>query len=493
MTRLRSVFRLSLAISALFCTILVGLDLAGWIPSGEDELSRHRAGVAEALMTQTAFSVALDDRARIRTLFEIAVQRDEEIASLGLRGERGRLLVATREHRAGWLPMREGEEPDTQVRLPIYNDGSLWANLEVRFRPAPPRALVASVWSRPATRIVLATLVLGVLANVFLLRRVFRFLDPSSVVPTRVRTALDAMTEGVVLVDPEERVVLANTAFRDSAEESEASVVGMRLSSLQWMTEGQTPEAQALPWTVAMARGEAVEGTRLELASANASGPRTILRVSASPIQDAWQRTRGAVVSCSDVTELERNRAALEQALVELEKSQDEIRLQNEELEVLARLDPLTGLANRRTFMEWLEVRFGTSKSERTPLALVIVDIDHFKQVNDLHGHSTGDQVIQSLADALKRRSSDLDLACRYGGEEFCLALVGRSEEEVDAEIEALRAEIADEGFSATPVTASFGIASLSRRYRRPLDLIDAADKALYASKENGRDRVTRA
>ena len=96
--------------------------------------------------------------------------------------------------------------------------------------------------------------------------------------------------------------------------------------------------------------------------------------------------------------------------MVELEKSQDEIRLQNEELEQLAQTDPLTGIANRRTFMEWFETKFARCGDGRESISIMLIDIDFFKRVNDEHGHSMGDEVICRLSDLLQRRTREGDV-----------------------------------------------------------------------------------
>ena len=300
------------------------------------------------------------------------------------------------------------------------------------------------------------------------------------------------MSDGVVLVDADERIVLANDAFCARVGRSEAALLALRLSSLAWRDDDERIAAAVAPWNLAIENGEPVTDARLSVEPEGEADTSLRLRVSASPILGAWQRAKGAIVSFKDVTELERSQGELESALVELEKSRDEVRLHNEELQVLAATDGLTGLTNRRSFIRWFEDRFARTRAVGEPLTVVIVDIDFFKRVNDEHGHSMGDEVICCLARLLKRRTPENAMACRYGGEEFCVAFAGRDASDVAVLCERIRAEVAAEGFAPVPVTASFGVASSESGATLPLQLIDQADQALYKAKERGRNRVIR-
>ena len=177
--------------------------------------------------------------------------------------------------------------------------------------------------------------------------------------------------------------------------------------------------------------------------------------------------------------------------MIEHFAKRDETRLRVDELQVMATCDPLTGVSNRRSFMERAELEFGTAVRDGRKLSCVMVDIDHFKNVNDTHGHSMGDEVICRLAQELASESRDRELVCRFGGEEFCLLLSDTDTEQAVAFASRLRQSIAAEGFAPVPISASFGVSSLAEGSPRFHDLLNQADEALYASKENGRNRVT--
>ncbi|MBF5044727.1 diguanylate cyclase [Aggregicoccus sp. 17bor-14] len=203
---------------------------------------------------------------------------------------------------------------------------------------------------------------------------------------------------------------------------------------------------------------------------------------------------------------------ALQDALVEknreLDRANKELDRRREELLALSRTDALTGLSNRRYFEERLAVEFARSSRYRSPIALVMLDIDHFKGLNDRYGHPFGDQVLRAVAQVARERLRDTDLLARYGGEELVALLpeTGLREasgvaERVRAGIEALRVPFvaAAAGVPGAPAperisvgcTASLGAASFpARGVDEPQDLVRAADDALYAAKESGRNRV---
>lgn len=165
-------------------------------------------------------------------------------------------------------------------------------------------------------------------------------------------------------------------------------------------------------------------------------------------------------------------------------------------LEQQAVTDGLTGLANRGRFDQFLGEQFAGALSAQRPLALVMLDVDHFKKVNDKHGHPAGDVVLQRIAKLAKAAARSQDLAARYGGEEFALVLPNMSRADALAVGEALRREVASRPVEVDgktiAVTASVGVAALEpgTPLKEPHHLVKAADLALYAAKKSGRNCV---
>jgi diguanylate cyclase (GGDEF)-like protein len=163
-----------------------------------------------------------------------------------------------------------------------------------------------------------------------------------------------------------------------------------------------------------------------------------------------------------------------------------------EELNRRAQTDPLTGLLNRRAFDERLARALAAAQRYRRPLSVVISDIDHFKDINDTHGHATGDQVLAAFAQLLQAQSRTVDTVARIGGEEFAILMP-----EVDAAgaagcAERLRHAVEHmRGPEGIGITASFGLADLIDARHDAASLLALADEALYVSKAGGRNRVS--
>ncbi|HEX6243493.1 MAG TPA: GGDEF domain-containing protein [Polyangiales bacterium] len=149
--------------------------------------------------------------------------------------------------------------------------------------------------------------------------------------------------------------------------------------------------------------------------------------------------------------------------------------------------DGLTGLFDRATLRSALR---NALAGPAHPVSVIMLDLDQFKRFNDTHGHLSGDRVLCNVAAIVQQSVRETDLPARYGGEELCVVLPGRTLEEASLVAERLRARIESE-LSCEGVTASVGVAAYPEHADTPLTLLEAADQALYASKRNGRNRVT--
>jgi two-component system, cell cycle response regulator len=181
------------------------------------------------------------------------------------------------------------------------------------------------------------------------------------------------------------------------------------------------------------------------------------------------------------------------QAAARVKRLQDELRQRNQELDLLSRTDALTGLRNRRHVEEYLERLVSLARRHAEPMAVLVVDIDRFKSVNDRHGHEAGDAVLREVAGRMVGSVRLEDMVGRWGGEEFLVVLPNTAAEGAAELAERLRQVVADQPCrlpdgGSLPVTISIGCAA--SLMDDAATLVRAADAALYQAKESGRNRV---
>lgn len=187
-------------------------------------------------------------------------------------------------------------------------------------------------------------------------------------------------------------------------------------------------------------------------------------------------------------------------ALRQLERTVDdrthEIQVLNAQLEEIAHKDMLTGLYSRRFFMERLEQELNRTRRLKLPSALLMLDVDHFKKVNDTWGHQAGDAVLSALGKVIHDSCRNYDIAGRYGGEEFCILLPGVNVDDAMQKAEKLRDSVQKEviipGSDGESASISIGVAP----YLESMSIeewLKAADDALYNAKRTGRNKVVQA
>jgi two-component system, cell cycle response regulator len=181
------------------------------------------------------------------------------------------------------------------------------------------------------------------------------------------------------------------------------------------------------------------------------------------------------------------------QAAARVKRLQDELRQRNEELDLVSRTDALTGLRNRRHVEEYLTKLVSLARRNVEPIAVLIVDIDHFKSVNDGHGHDAGDAVLREVAGRMVDSVRLEDMVGRWGGEEFLVVLPNTAAQGAAELAERLRQVVAGEPCrlpdgGAVPVTISLGCAASV--IDDAATLVRSADAAMYEAKESGRNRV---
>jgi diguanylate cyclase (GGDEF)-like protein len=498
--RLGLSLRLSACLTSLTLSILLTAAAIGLIPDRESAIVAGRKALSEAIAIQCSVAAQRNDLPAAKQALAALVERHLDLLSVAVRGPRGDLLLSAASPVGSAQASAEPEQPaeasveavltPTLIRVPITRGDTPWGTLEIRFQPLPAPGPLG-IFNQPLYRL------LGFIAAggffvyfLYLWRLLGRRQLQSTAVPQRIRDTLDTLVEGVLILDKDQRIALANEAFADNVDSSPNNLAGRKVSELSWTKPALPGEDPELPWDRALEEGKAQKGVLLGL-SGRTARPRAF-SVNATPICGQDGSPRGTLATFDDLTTAERKNAQLRKLLLKLKLSRAEIRKQNLELRALATTDPLTSCLNRRAFFQEFEVRCKEAQRHDFPLICIMVDIDHFKLINDRHGHRVGDLVLEKVAEILRGTLRQTDLLCRYGGEEFCILLPHIDIDGAERAGQRVRQAIEQTPCLDIALTASLGVASLQNEARSPQELLDQADRALYAAKRAGRNRVIR-
>jgi diguanylate cyclase (GGDEF)-like protein len=420
--------RLSAGLVSL-CVIVFLVGCAlGLAPDRDAAVLARRKALCESLAVHCSLAAQKDDLESAEAGLQAALERNPDILSAGLRAETGKLLVDLNHHDRVGEPLETGQETETAMQVAILQGESLWATLELRFTPVEGTGLIG--WQSMAGFVLFFSVSCGGIFFLFLRSMFVGMGTGPGRGPPQAQGALSSLDEGILILDGSEL----------------------------------TPNERRKSDRVA---------PKLDPDSSTSLGD-------------------SGMVTVDNLTNLERKHAQLRKVLDRLRGSRRVVRRQNHELKALARRDPLTGCLNRRSLFTEFEKLWEASKQFKKPLSCLMVDIDHFKSINDSYGHQKGDEVLRQVAETLRATARKADVVCRYGGEEFCILLPQIDLAEAERAAERLRRAIADKQMGEARVTASFGVSSWCLGAKHPQEMLEQADKALYAAKRSGRNKVAR-
>lgn len=485
MIRINPAVRLSFGLVILMLSILLLAQALGLTPNLEKKQLAARQQISETLAFQVLLAMSRMDERLLQQMIDNAVLRNPELESAGVRFPTGGYMRYTEEHEKKWGEKEADSISPEFVEIPLVLSGVNRGKLEITYVPIAKTN--ASYFGLSSNLLLIVFLCGSAFIGFWIfIKRALHHLDPSSVVPARVRNAMNVLAEGVFILDKREQIVLVNSALTSKLNTDERRLLGRKASALGWKTsDGE----EVLPWDKSIQTGEKLMDVRLEMPLTK--GVSKVFRVNAVPILDDKGNNQGVIASFDDVSELESKNEQLQLLVGKLAAIQGAIEDKNRKLEHLASRDPLTDCYNRRAMREKLDDEFLKAQQSRKDLVCIMLDIDHFKRVNDTYGHGVGDVVIKMVAQVVKDAVRDSDVVARFGGEEFCVVLPNTTVEQVKIIAKRCRMTIESQNCGGVKVTSSFGISALSLGSTSPNDLIHQADEALYHSKQNGRNMVS--
>ena len=301
-----------------------------------------------------------------------------------------------------------------------------------------------------------------------------------NIIPIARSRIIESMSDGVLVVDIENRIVDINPAMENFLNRRPASFLGKSASEALeiWMDQNDfLTNAQE---------------TRTELRIPNAPSRYLDLRV--TPLYDDYQRLKGRLMVFRDITDRKLVEKKLRSVNDRLQSQLIEIGTLQSKLRSQAIKDPLTDLFNRRYLDETFDRELARAARESYPVCVIMLDIDHFKKVNDTYGHEAGDFILKALAKTLSARNRRGDFICRFGGEEFVVVMPNMAVDTAYKRAEELRTALnslyVPYGRFNLTITISMGIASYPANGENRESVLRAADRAMYAAKRAGRDHI---
>ena len=487
MPRLSSIHRIVLGLCSLTVTVVLVASLLGFVPNPQPIEEQARRSYCESTAVSFMALAARMEASQLQSTLDVLKSRNLSVRSIGVRDASGALVLQSGPHKALWTSVGNEVSSHDEAIVPITSNGDHWGQLEVTWEPSTALSIFG-FYPRPE---LLLTSLVGLLTFVVFslyLRKVMQHVNPSKVVPTRVRDALNSLAEGLLVLDKKQSIVLANESFANVAGQSSEDLIGKHPSVFDFQVAADSG-APELPWMITAKYSRPVKGVLL---TRGVGEQQRTFSVSTVPVLDEKQESRGVVVSFEDVTQLQKKQQELREALSSLKTSTDEIRTQNRELEWLATRDTLTGCLNRRSFFRDFEASWKEAVDGNLPMAAAMVDIDFFKAINDNHGHGMGDEVLRVVSRKVMETVGEAGVVCRYGGEEFTVLFPNTTIDEAEIHAEKCRLAIQHLKFEKLSVTASLGVSALCQKPENPQALLDQADKCLYVAKRNGRNQVVR-
>ncbi len=491
MKRLKTTLWLSFGLASVTICLVMTAYLLGLIPDGHKTELDARAKVAEALAVQLAGAINRDDGVAVEETLTSVVKRNPDILSVAFRRSNDAILLSKGDHEKHWVSPPGGTSTPTHVFVPLIGTDGPQGRIEITFQELSSGGRFFDI---PVSLFVLLGFLAtaGFLVYSLFLRRALHELDPGRVIPERVQKAFDTLSEGVIILDERERILLVNSSFAQMYGQDDLPSIGSKINAMSWrMVDGQAA-AGGYPWHSAISEGREARADILSLRTP--AGIVRNLNVNATVFTGEKDETIGAIVTFTDTTAATRNAEQLSKAIEMLQQTQEEVKRQKQELDYLSNYDSLTGCLNRRAFFAGFEGDLERARQEGQPATVLMLDIDGLRDIKKNYGPAVADSLVTTAATTLRAALPNNVPIARYGGEGFCAAVFGLDQKQaisicLAAQSSFHRAAAA----SATEienVTLGIGIAEDSPERCSATELVRRADEVMHLAMNEGAGNI---
>ena len=302
----------AIGLASLTTSLVLGAVFLGLVPDRIGAIREGRVVLAESLAANSTALVTQQDMARLDATMKLLLKRNHDILSAAIRKSDGVPVVLAGDHQRHWTLRPADNSSDTELQVPIFEGSQRWGQLELRYKP-----LITPGWrgqlETPLVKLLAFIGFASLIVFYLYLSKVLRHLDPSQAIPGRVRAALDTLTEGLLLVDDKQFIVLANRSFAKLVGKSPEELLGQGISGLAWIgADGSPLSAQDFPWSRAISE-QTVQRDGL-LHFKDVENKRRTFIVNCSPVLGGNRSVGGVLISLEDVTQLEENKVELQKA-----------------------------------------------------------------------------------------------------------------------------------------------------------------------------------
>ncbi len=358
MKGLSAKFHIAMGQAFIVVSLLLSALYLELIPDQTAEIRNSRASLAEAIAVNSSALISQKDLHRLKGNLEMIVTRNDDIQSAAIRYKTGKLIVSINNHEQLWQKLEDEYSTDSQLLVPLWAGKKKWGVIELKYRELSEKGWRGVFFSNKFQLIAFVA-ISSFISFYFYLSKMLRQLDPSRAVPGRVRSALDTLTEGLIVVDPNEYIVLANEAFANVVGKTPDELVGQNASTLNWSkNDKENEQTISFPWLDAIKQNIDIRNRMIYLM--DVQGIKRTFIVNCSLVISDGNKSNGVLISFQDVTELEKKE-------IELRKSKNQAESANRaKSEFLANMSheirtPMNAILG---FTEVLQRGYGSNKTD---------------------------------------------------------------------------------------------------------------------------------